>query len=80
MLLLTDVDAVYEGWGGGRPRAIPTLDRDTAAKLDLAAGSMAPKVEAALRFAEATGQPAVIGRMQDAAAMLDGAAGTRVIG
>ena len=78
LLLLTDVDAVYEGWGGDRPRALEFLDRAAAARLDLGAGSMAPKVEAALRFAERSGCPAVIGRLQDAAAMLDGRAGTRV--
>jgi carbamate kinase len=79
LLLLTDVDAVYEGWSGDRPRAVACLDRNTAARLDLAAGSMAPKVEAALRFAEGTGRPAVIGRLQDATAMYDGEAGTRVM-
>ncbi|MBC8239232.1 MAG: carbamate kinase [Alphaproteobacteria bacterium] len=78
LLLLTDIDAVYEGWGGNQPHALASLDRATAAQLDLAAGSMAPKVEAALRFAEATGGAAVIGRLQDAAAMLCGKAGTRV--
>jgi carbamate kinase len=41
------------------------------------AGSMGPKVSAAAQFAESGGL-AVIGNMQDAAAMLKGAAGTRV--
>ena len=79
LLLLTDVDAVYQGWGGDHPRALASLDRSAAARLDLAPGLMAPKVEAALRFAEATGQAAVIGRLEDAAAMLDGKAGTLVV-
>jgi len=78
LLLLTDVDAVYEGWGGDQQRALASLDRAATARLNLAAGSMAPKVEAALRFAEATGRHAMIGRLQDATAMLDGKAGTRV--
>ncbi|MDP6342941.1 MAG: carbamate kinase [Alphaproteobacteria bacterium] len=78
LLLLTDVDAVYEGWGGEAPRALASLDRAAAASLDLAAGSMAPKVEAALRFAEATGRPALIGNLEDATAMLAGKVGTRL--
>lgn len=77
-LMLTDVEAVMEGWGGPDPRPIA---RATAAELrqrDFAAGSMGPKVEAACDFAEATGCPAYIGRLADAAAMLAGRAGTRV--
>jgi carbamate kinase len=75
LLLLTDVDAVYKGWGGQEPQALSNLDRAGAADLDLPAGSMGPKVEAAVRFAE-SGGTAVIGRLQDAAAMLAGDAGT----
>jgi carbamate kinase len=40
---------------------------------------MAPKVEAACRFAEATGRPAAIGRLDDAIALLAGTAGTTVL-
>jgi carbamate kinase len=39
---------------------------------------MGPKAEAACRFAEATGYPAVIGHIDDAAILLDGGAGTLV--
>jgi carbamate kinase len=77
LLLLTDVDAVYEGWG--TPAAAP-LRAATPAALRarrFEAGTMAPKVEAACRFAEAGGI-AGIGRLEDAAAILDGRAGTRV--
>lgn len=77
-LMLTDVEAVMEGWGGPDPRPIA---RTTVAELrgrDFAAGSMGPKVEAACDFAEATGCPAYIGRLADAAAILAGRAGTRV--
>ena len=37
---------------------------------------MGPKVEAACRFVEATGNRAVIGLLADAAALLDGSRGT----
>ena len=79
LLLLTDVPAVYADWGGARARPAARLDRAAARRLGLPAGSMAPKVEAALRFAEGTGRPAVIGRLEDAARMARGQAGTRVV-
>ena len=75
LLLLTDVDAVYAGWG--TPQARP-LRRATASEMraqTFAAGSMGPKVEAACRFAIATGRPAIIGALTDAAALLAGDAG-----
>ena len=78
LLLLTDVPAVEAGWG--TPDARP-LDEVTSAALraiDFEPGSMGPKVEAACRFAEATGAPAGIGALADAAAILRGERGTRV--
>jgi carbamate kinase len=78
LLLLTDVDAVYTDWG--TPAAQP-LHQVTPAVLrgySFAPGSMAPKVEAACRFVEQTGGIAGIGRLEDAAAILAGRAGTRV--
>jgi carbamate kinase len=39
---------------------------------------MGPKVEAACRFVEATGQRAMIGRIEDAPAMIEGSRGTTV--
>lgn len=78
LLLLTDVDAVLDGFGTADARPIR---RATVAELRarrLPAGSMGPKVEAACRFAEGTGRPAAIGRLDAAAAVLAGAAGTTV--
>ena len=76
LLLLTDVDAVIDGFG--TPAARP-ISRATAAGLRAAsfpAGSMGPKVEAACRFVEATGAMAAIGSLGSAAEMLAGRAGT----
>jgi len=76
LLLLTDVDAVIDGFG--TPAAKP-IGQATAAALragSFPAGSMGPKVEAACRFAEATGAMAAIGSLGSAAAMLAGRAGT----
>jgi carbamate kinase len=78
LLLLTDVDAVYDAWGAPAPRP---LRRATPAELQsrkLDPGSMGPKVEAACRFVEATGALAGIGRLEDAECILVGSAGTIV--
>jgi carbamate kinase len=78
LLLLTDVAAVQDGHG--TPQARP-IRRATPAELrqrDFPAGSMGPKIDAACRFAEATGKPAAIGRLSDARALLTGEAGTLV--
>ena len=47
-------------------------------RLDFAAGSMGPKVDAVCRFVELTGDMAAIGSLDDAAAILAGKAGTIV--
>jgi carbamate kinase len=78
LLLLTDVPAVQTGWGTPDARALRHASPAQLRRLGLAAGSMGPKVEAASRFAEATGASAVIGALEDAAALLRGDAGTRV--
>jgi carbamate kinase len=80
LLLLTDVPAVETNWGTPNARALHEATPAELRGLALAAGSMGPKVEAASRFAEATGGRAVIGALEDAAALLDGTAGTNVIG
>jgi carbamate kinase len=49
-----------------------------AGVLVVCAGGGGPKVEAASRIAEATGNIAVIGSLNDAAALLEGEAGTLV--
>ena len=80
LLLLTDVPAVMDGYG--TPQARP-IRRATPAELrgrSFPPGSMGPKIEAACRFVEATGGIAAIGRLDDAAALLDGTAGTLVAG
>ena len=79
LLLLTDADAVYLGWG--TPQARPLLGATSPAQLRRHAfppGSMQPKVEAACRFVESGGRMAGIGRLEDAADILDGRRGTIV--
>jgi carbamate kinase len=78
LLLLTDVPAVEAGWGTSAARPLTRATPAELRALDLAAGSMGPKVEAASRFAERTGGRAMIGALEDAAALLEGTAGTAV--
>ena len=77
LLLVTDVDAVYADW----PERRRPLGETTPAELRglaLDPGSMGPKVEAACRFVEASGKPAMIGALGEARRVLEGRAGTRV--
>ncbi|WP_296931735.1 carbamate kinase [uncultured Marinobacter sp.] len=77
LILLTDVDAVYRDFGTDQSTRLAELTVNQARALDMPAGSMGPKLQAACDFAEAGGVSG-IGRLQDAVAMLDGSAGTRV--
>jgi carbamate kinase len=78
LLILTDVEAVVRDWGTPNARAIRTTTPARLRRLDFAAGSMGPKVEAACRFVERTGGEAVIGALEDAATLPEGG-GTRVV-
>ncbi|MDJ0780195.1 MAG: carbamate kinase [Gammaproteobacteria bacterium] len=78
LLMLTDVNAVYRHWGQSNAAAIRRSSIREIQRYEFAAGSMAPKVEAACEFAERTGGIAGIGRLQDAEAILAGEAGTLI--
>lgn len=78
LLMLTDVEAVYADWDDARARPFGAVGADELRSYRFAPGSMGPKVEAAIDFAETTGRMAGIGRLRDAAAILRGEAGTRI--
>lgn len=78
LLLLTDVDAVYMDWDTSAARAIQTAHPSSLDLATFSEGSMRPKVEAAIGFVHETGRPASIGRLDDASALLSGAAGTTI--
>lgn len=80
LVLLTDVDAVYEAFGTPEQRPLGRVDVDRAASVAVPAGSMGPKLAAACRFARVSGRTAVIGALADLDAILEGSAGTRVSG
>jgi carbamate kinase len=75
---VTDVDAVYTGWGTPDQQPIRNTTPEELAASEFAAGSMGPKVRAACWFAERSGGFAAIGSIHDTQALLRGEAGTRV--
>lgn len=80
LVLATDVDAVYEGWGTPGQRAVAAATPEWLRGRSFAGGSMGPKVEAVCRFTEGTGRRAAIGRLEDLAGLVDGTHGTQVRG
>ena len=80
LLLLTDVDAVIDGYGTPSARPIRHATPEQLRARSFPAGSMGPKVDAACRFVEATGRMAAIGRLDAAPALLRGDAGTIISG
>jgi carbamate kinase len=78
LAIVTDVDAVYFGWGTAEQRAIRRATPEALSKTEFAAGSMGPKVRAACSFVEETGGLAAIGSIEDTPALLRGEAGTIV--
>ncbi len=78
LLMLTDVDAVYQYWDTPKARPIRHLSPQQAARCSFAPGSMGPKVEAAVEFVAHSGGTAGIGALSDAYSILRGEAGTIV--
>ena len=78
LLLLTDVEAVYQGFGTPDAQPLSALTIAESHALDLPAGSMGPKITAACSFAESGGFSA-IGRLSEALALLSWQAGTHIV-
>ena len=78
LVLLTDVDAAYDGWGTSGHLPIGRTTVASVRARPFAPGSMGPKVEAACAFVEASGGFAAIGALEDAEAILAGRSGTRI--
>jgi len=78
LLLLTDVPYVLRGYGTAQAAPISRATPAALRREHFPAGSMGPKVEAVCRFVEVTGDLAAIGSLEDAAAILEGDAGTIV--
>jgi carbamate kinase len=80
LVILTDVEAVFAGWGTDEREELPELDAEAARALlpELAEGSIGPKVEASLAFAVASGREALITSAAVLGDALAGRAGTRI--
>lgn len=79
-IMATDVDGVYRDWGTPEQARIDRITPDELRDHGFPAGSMGPKVDAAVEFASATGGRAVIGSLSDIDGMVAGTAGTNVSG
>ena len=78
LLILTDVNGVFEDFGTENQKQVPRATPAELRAMGLPSGSMGPKVEAVCRFVELTGDMAAIGRLEDAVSIIDGQAGTIV--
>ena len=82
LLILTDVDAVYAAWGTADQRAIERLTTAEAVALAeggaFGAGSMAPKVWAAVDFVRRAGGRAIITSLEKGPDAVLGKAGTTI--
>ena len=77
-IMATDAEAVFENWGKPSARPIRRASPDALNSFAFPAGSMGPKVEAAIHFAKATGKRAAIGALKDLPAIVSEQAGTSV--
>ena len=78
LVILTDVANVETGFGTDAERPIGRTTTAALRSLSFPDGSMGPKIEAACRFVDATGKPAMIGRLSEAAELVRGTCGTFV--
>jgi len=83
LVLATDVDRVYVDYGLATARGLDRVTADDlqrhAANRQFPPGTMGPKVEAATRFVNATGNEAVVTSYEQLNQALRGRAGTRVL-
>ena len=84
LCITTGVERVAVNFGQPEQRSLDVIDADEArrhlADGQFPAGSMGPKIEAALQYLEAGGQEVLITSPDRLADALDGTTGTRVIG
>ena len=82
-MILTDVDAVYTGWGTDEQREISSMSVAEADKLAkegaFGEGSMGPKVAAATDYVRRTGGRAIITELSKGRAAVQGVGGTEIV-
>jgi carbamate kinase len=84
LMLMTNVDAVFDGWGTPKAKPIRRMTVEQAGAMiasgSLDEGGMKPKVEAAAWFAQRGGSRAIIARLSEGPAALRGETGTTIMG
>lgn len=78
LIIATDVSATFVDWGKPTQKAIALASPEALEDMGFAAGSMGPKVQAAINFVRNTGKDAVIGSLADILSISQGKAGTRI--
>ena len=78
-IMATDVDGVYTDWGTPTQARIGRATPDQLEAMDLPAGSMGPKVDAAVEFVAATGKRSAIGSLEEIDGLVEGSGGTQVV-
>ena len=83
LMILTNVDAVFEGWGTPEAKPIRRMTVEQAEQMiaagSLDAGGMKPKIEAAAAFVRRGGARAIIARLSEGPAALRGETGTTIV-
>jgi len=80
LVMATDVDGVYADWGTPEQRRLEKVTLEELRAHAFPEGSMGPKVEAAARFVERAGKRAAIGSLADIERIVEGTAGTQIVG
>ena len=76
LIIATDVEGVYVGWGTENQQMIKQISPKSLLEMGFAAGSMGPKVFAACEFVQKTGNTAIIGALENIEQMVAGKSGT----
>ncbi|HET6838027.1 MAG TPA: carbamate kinase [Gemmatimonadales bacterium] len=83
LMILTNVDAVFEGWGTPQAKPIRRMSVEQAEQMiaagSLDAGGMKPKIEAAAGFVRRGGARSIIARLSQGPAALRGETGTTIV-
>ena len=78
LVIATDVDGIYLDWGKPEQHILTRVTTAELKSYKFPAGSMGPKVDAAIQFVEKTGKRAAIGSLKDIEKIVAGEAGTNV--
>ena len=77
-VIATDVDGIYLDWGKPEQHKLTRVTPEELKSYKFPAGSMWPKVDAAVQFVKKTGKRAAIGSLKDIEKIVAGEAGTNV--